>query len=1622
MRNTSLVIFLLAAYFTVSGQSNNCNTATVITLNNGSACVNGTNVNATSDNTFYGNCNPVTTLNEVWYTYVATGAQNNFQIDPGTMQDPQIVIYTVGCNGTAGSILETCDVATGGNILSLNWGLAPGTQVWIGVMSNSNTDGTFELCIDSSDPPPTGGNTCAGAIPICEGTITADISVLNSSGTFPSCFGGAVNQDVWYTFEVLQGGTFEWSATPSGGSSGVELDWALYDVSGGCPGTLISCNYNYDGGNNSPNGQVAGSTTNCPTNGGGGPAGEFCPPDNLAPGTYAIVVDYYSASSANTMDFTVGNGSAVIAPVADFSINPNSVVCGPSVTVNITDNSIGVPDWDFGDGTTFTGNNPPSHTYTTPGTYAITATIGGDCPSIHTEFVELFGPMSAVTNSVNETCIGDCDGEVSVVPSGGSGNYNYSWSPGGQNSPNVSGLCPDTYQVTITDPVCGNSITESATVGTGISCCFMNNFTVNVSACDPATNTYSVSGIVEFTQPPSTGQLIVEDCNGNQQTFNPPFNSPTNYNITGLNANGAPCDLTAYFTADNTCTMNLNYTAPSCPCAFTFLSVNVSACDPADNTFEITGNIEFQSPPNSGQMIVEDCNGNQQVFNAPFTSPQAYALTGINSDGTPNCVLNVYFTDDPGCTISSNPFDYPENCLCGTDVGSFTDLINGNGNSANPHLLCFNDELVITGNNDFVPPMDFNVPGVTYDPGVWLFVYSCPPTVFDPNDINTDPCLLGVASNNDQAWNIVNNAGDNSTLYYVPITMYSMIDGVYAISINNGEWCFDMGPVYEVTFLEDIVTSVTEDCQAGTATVTVSGGEPSFNGSNFTFSNLQPASASLSSTSASNGGTIVISGLVDGDNYSLDITDNNGCPSSISGTFTGTEDASFTYNPSAYCQDETNPLPNVTGVPGGTFSANGGLTVNASTGEVDLSSATGNFTITYTTPDPVCFSSETFDITIYPVPDINPVPDQAECDFFILQPITGTNLSGNEAYYDAPNGGGNQYNPGDNITTSTTLYIYDETGTTPNCSDEESFNIVIHTTPNINPLPDQTECDSYTLPAITGTNLTGNESYFDAPMGAGAEYLPGDVISNAGVNNMYIFDQTATVPNCYDEEQFDIQINITPSFNLSSTDPTQCGLNDGTITLSGLLPNTVYSLTYSANGSLVGPNNVTSNAAGDILINNLAAGTYSNFIVSLNGCSFTDNTVINLVDPNAPSVNAGQDQEVCEGETIILTANNPDGANISWNNGVSDGIVFTPPLGTNTFTVTANLSGCIATDQVIVTVHPNPTVSAGNDVLVCEGESVTLTGSGANSYSWDNGVSNGISFVPGATQTYTVTGTTVFGCTGTDNVLVTVEALPQVSFEADNFDGCIPVTVNFTNTSDIPGSQCLWSFGDGSTAVGCGPVTHIYNSVGCFDVSLQVTSANGCTSLYTEQDYICTSGYPIADFTFSPTDITTINPEVNFTNNSWGANTYQWNFGDGYTSNIEHPSHTYPETEDEYIVQLIAISASGCPDTAYAVINIYEELIFYVPNTFTPDNDDFNEVFKPIFTSGFDPFDYKLLIFNRWGEVIFESNNSEIGWDGTYGAESNRIVKDGTYVWKIEFKTKKSDERKTVVGHVNVLK
>ena len=408
----------------------------------------------------------------------------------------------------------------------------------------------------------------------------------------------------------------------------------------------------------------------------------------------------------------------------------------------------------------------------------------------------------------------------------------------------------------------------------------------------------------------------------------------------------------------------------------------------------------------------------------------------------------------------------------------------------------------------------------------------------------------------------------------------------------------------------------------------------------------------------------------------------------------------------------------------------------------------------------------------------------------------------------------------------------------------------------------------------------------------------------------------------------------------------------------------------------------------------------------------------NPVNISVPGVNDVPAPDITDvvGETDNCTA----APLVTWISDVSDGNTCNLEEITRTYSITDDCGNQTIVTQVITILAVYPPLDAGADQSVCEGEDVVLTALNPLSapIQWTNNVINGVAFTPASTATYTVTANNL-GCISTDDVTVTVNPNPAVNFVADTSGGCIPLTVNFTNLT-AGAVDCVWSISDGSLLTGCNTVTNVFDQVGCFDVTLTTTSANGCTSTLTAANMICTEGPPDAAFAPSQNNVSSLDAEIEFLNNTTGADSYVWDFGDGSPlTTEEEPSHTYTETDAYFQVMLIATSPLGCVDTTYSTIHVYEELIYYIPNTFTPDQDQFNNTFQPVFTSGYDPFDFELLIFNRWGELIFESHNAAIGWDGSYGG---KLVQDGTYTWRIEFKISANDKRVIDTGHVNMIR
>jgi gliding motility-associated-like protein len=200
-----------------------------------------------------------------------------------------------------------------------------------------------------------------------------------------------------------------------------------------------------------------------------------------------------------------------------------------------------------------------------------------------------------------------------------------------------------------------------------------------------------------------------------------------------------------------------------------------------------------------------------------------------------------------------------------------------------------------------------------------------------------------------------------------------------------------------------------------------------------------------------------------------------------------------------------------------------------------------------------------------------------------------------------------------------------------------------------------------------------------------------------------------------------------------------------------------------------------------------------------------------------------------------------------------------------------------------------------------------------------------------------------------------------------------------------------------------------------------LTDGCGNVTLLT-QEIIIGDYLPNVSFTADPTILDNLSDGiVDFENYTSGAETYSWNFGDNSPLSTEtNPTHQFDvNNETTYDIWLVATSELGCSDSAYISIDVTEELVYYIPNAFTPDGNQFNQTFKPIFSSGFDVNNYNLSIFNRWGELVFESNDHNFGWDGTY---HGKVAKSDVYVYKVAFGLKYTDEQKVVTGNVTLLK
>lgn len=266
-----------------------------------------------------------------------------------------------------------------------------------------------------------------------------------------------------------------------------------------------------------------------------------------------------------------------------------------------------------------------------------------------------------------------------------------------------------------------------------------------------------------------------------------------------------------------------------------------------------------------------------------------------------------------------------------------------------------------------------------------------------------------------------------------------------------------------------------------------------------------------------------------------------------------------------------------------------------------------------------------------------------------------------------------------------------------------------------------------------------------------------------------------------------------------------------------------------------------------------------------------------------------------------------------------------------------------------------------------------------------------------------------------------VTAQPTVLFSTDVSSGCYPITVNFTDNSTLPGTipgdtiiGWTWDFGDASTSNLQNP-SHTYTQAGTYNVSLSVVSLGGCTNgNAVAPTPIVIYPYPVAAFSVNSTTFDLPYDVLICTNQSAGASTFVWTFGDGASSTDLDPQHLYTMI-GSFQVQLVAITEFGCTDTTSTIVSTNADVIF--PNAFSPNQDGTqggqynvlstsNDIFFP-YTAGVS--EYKFSIFNRWGELVFETEDVNVGWDGYY---KGKLCEQGVYVWEAYIKFNNGKEAK----------
>jgi gliding motility-associated-like protein len=471
----------------------------------------------------------------------------------------------------------------------------------------------------------------------------------------------------------------------------------------------------------------------------------------------------------------------------------------------------------------------------------------------------------------------------------------------------------------------------------------------------------------------------------------------------------------------------------------------------------------------------------------------------------------------------------------------------------------------------------------------------------------------------------------------------------------------------------------------------------------------------------------------------------------------------------------------------------------------------------------------------------------------------------------------------------------------------------------------------------------------------------------------------------------------------------------------------------SNNGLMTG----TPNMLGQWVVGVCVSEYRNGVLLDVNKRDFQFN-VVNC--PNLPVASIPQQTQFCNGFSANFTQNSINAFTYHWDFGDSSTNLDTanilsptwtyPDSGAYTVTLIINPGTiCSDTQTAAFFIYPLLSPSFTPPLGECvEGNRFNFTGGGAymgdGTFHWDFGshalpsssnqkdvnnvVFNSAGIYP---VTFTISEN---GCTKSITDSIDVYPKPVALFGLSTQTQCALSPVQFTDNSFSFFSLTYnWKFGNGTTSTQKNPVI-TYATAGTYSVTLMIEDAKNCKDTITLPSVLTVNPLPVAGFSLSSINTSIFEPNISMIDQSISATSCQVLWGDGGISNTCDSTHQY-SLPGAYTITQIVKNSLGCYDTAYSKITIRPEFLFWIPDAFTPDKNELNDVFKPKLIG---VHEYLFLIFDRWGQKLFETSNSEEGWDGYY---KNNLCSNDVYVYKITFKDDVKNDFHQYIGKVILL-